>query len=65
MTEKNRHDYLRRLPDGFYRGRAMVYWTMTIQGRRCGWLTGELHLEFREVLLHTLARFRLYAPSTA
>ncbi|MCX7824844.1 MAG: hypothetical protein N2689_04740 [Verrucomicrobiae bacterium] len=36
---------------------------MTIEGRRTGWLTHEFHARLRELLLHTLARYRLACPA--
>ena len=35
---KEHHDYLRRLPPEFYRGRAYVHWSMTVAGRKAGWM---------------------------
>jgi hypothetical protein len=32
------HDHLRRLPPEYYRGRAYVHWSMTIDERKTGWL---------------------------
>jgi REP element-mobilizing transposase RayT len=57
-----RHDYLRRLAIEAYQGNAMVHWTMTVVGRRKGWLGEHSHALWREVLLHALARYRLAAP---
>jgi putative transposase len=35
---------------------------MTIRDRATGWLTPLFHADFREVLLHTLVRYRLLCP---
>ncbi|MBC2601327.1 hypothetical protein [Puniceicoccus vermicola] len=51
-----------RLQPEFYRGAAGVHWTMTMQGRRTGWLSDELHLATREILFHALCRQRLACP---
>ncbi|MBK8040363.1 MAG: hypothetical protein IPK22_25005 [Verrucomicrobiaceae bacterium] len=62
MDPDSKHDWLRRLPDGFYRGSSTVHWQMTIQDRVTGWLKPGFHPRFRELLLHTLARFDLVCP---
>jgi putative transposase len=36
---------------------------MTIEGRRTGWLTHMFHAQFRELLLHALARYQLACPA--
>jgi putative transposase len=59
---EQKHDWLRRLPTGFYRGIGAVHWQMTIQDRAQGWLRPEFHARFREVLLHTMARHDLVCP---
>lgn len=56
------HDFLRRLGVGAYQGNAIVHWTMTVADRKQGWLDQSAHALWREVLLHTLARYRLAAP---
>ena len=56
------HDYLRRLQPESYRGLSMVHWTLTVEDRRTGWLDACAHACWREVLLHTLARYSLAAP---
>ena len=60
--ERLRHDYLRRLPDEFYRGTSAVHWSMTLQDRSTGWLSDLHHSRLRESLLHTLTRYRLLCP---
>jgi hypothetical protein len=53
---------LPRLPREFYRGRAMVFWTHTLEDRAEGWLNERFHHVFREVLLHACARHGLVCP---
>ena len=53
---------LPRLAAGFYRGFAMVHWQMTVDCRKTGWLKAGFHASFREVLLHTMARYDLICP---
>ena len=52
-------DYLKRLPPEYYRGTAIVHWTMTVQQRQTGWLTPVFHAQFREVLTHAMFRYGL------
>jgi len=61
-SDDESHDWLRRLPDGFYRGFSSVHWQMTIENRATGWLKPGFHARFREALLHTMARFDLICP---
>ena len=51
------HGRMQRLSPEWYQGHAFVLWTMTTDERKTGWLTPEFHLKFREVHLHTLARY--------
>ena len=53
---------LPRLPAEYYRGRAYVFWTHTTEHRARFDLGPELHLRFREVLVHTCARYDLATP---
>ncbi|HTX64273.1 MAG TPA: hypothetical protein VMD31_00740 [Opitutaceae bacterium] len=53
---------LPRLAPESYRAQAVVFWTHTIEHRARGWLTRELHLEFRELMLHAAFRERLLCP---
>jgi len=53
---------LRRLPDAAYRGRSVVHWSMTVDGRSTGWLTERLHARLREAILHVCARFEQACP---
>jgi putative transposase len=56
------HEHLPRLAPEFYRGRAVVHWTLTVQGRETGWLSESFHLRWREIILHALPRYELLAP---
>jgi len=53
---------LPRMPSASYRGMAYVFWTYTMEDRAKGWLNAEWHRDFREGLLHTLARYHLSCP---
>jgi len=50
---------LKRLPEAWYRGRAWVHWTMTVDRRQRGWLDDSMHRFVRELLLHVCHRHRL------
>jgi REP element-mobilizing transposase RayT len=63
MEDEAPHDYLRRLPKGWYTGRAWVHWSMTIEGRKQGWLDNSFHARTREILLHTASRHHLVCPA--
>ena len=54
--------YLPRLTDNTYCGHAIVFWTLTMRDRHTGWLTPNLHVTFRELLLHASARQNLWCP---
>ncbi len=54
--------HLPRLGPAHYRGDATVHWTFTITRRATGWLTPPFHERWREVLLHTCARYDLLCP---
>ncbi len=56
------HDYLKRLPPEYYRGQAYVHWSMTIEGRKTGWLVPIFYYKFREILTHTAFRYGLCCP---
>jgi hypothetical protein len=58
----NRPFYLPRLPREYYQGDAVIHWTLTVFDRARGWLTDELHQQFRELLLYTAAREGLLCP---
>ncbi|MGA2180242.1 MAG: hypothetical protein ABSH15_11760 [Verrucomicrobiota bacterium] len=55
------HHLPRRAPE-FYRGFAVVQWTVTLERRVRGWLDENFHLHFRELLLHAAAREGLFCP---
>ena len=50
------YGHLPRLGPEFYRGRAIVHWTLAIQNRSVGWLNALSHARFRELLAHALFR---------
>ena len=54
--------HLPRLASASYRGRVSVHWTMTIEGRRRGWLTPDFAPSFRELLTHATFRYALSCP---
>ena len=56
------HGSLQRLPPEYYRGRAYVHWSMTIDDRKSGWLIPTLYYKFREILTHTAFRYGLACP---
>jgi putative transposase len=53
---------LSRLAEGFYQGRATVFWTYVVQDRAVGWLTEGWHLKFGEILLHSCYRYGVLCP---
>jgi putative transposase len=55
-------DYLPRLKPEFYRGDAVVHWTLTIFDRGKGWLNDIFHVRFRELSVHVCAREGLVCP---
>ena len=55
--------HLPRLAPEFYRGLAVVHWTITLERRATGWLDDLFHLHFRELLLHAAARQGLLCPA--
>jgi putative transposase len=61
--ETNRRFFLPRLPREYYRGDAVVHWTLPISHRRQGWLDERFHAAFRELMLHTAAREGLFCPT--
>ena len=50
---------LKRLPPEHYRGHAWVHWTLTMEGRRAGWLDARFLYKFRELLTHAMFRFQV------
>jgi len=61
--ETNRRFFLPRLPREYYRGDAVVHWTLPISHRRQGWLDERFHAAFRELMLHTAAREGLFCST--
>lgn len=59
----NRRFHLPRLPREYYRGDAVVHWTLPIAMRGTGWLTEPFHACFREIMLHASAREGLFCPA--
>src|SRR5579862_6231489 len=58
----NRAFYLPRLPREYYQADAVVHWTLTVFDRKQGWLTPELHRQFRELMFHAATREGLVCP---
>src|SRR5207245_11328722 len=58
----DRHDYLRRLPPEYYRGRAAVHWSMSMEDRKTGWLIPIFYYKFREILTHAAFRYGFCCP---
>jgi len=54
--------FLPRLEAEVYRGRAVVFWTHTVEQRKTGWLNAEFHSAFRESALHAAVRENLFCP---
>ena len=40
-----------------------MHWTFTVHQRAAGWLTSAFHAKWREILLHTCARYELHCPT--
>jgi hypothetical protein len=53
---------LPRLERHHYSGHAVVFWTLTLEGRRKGWLDAQFHFTFRELMLHAASREHLFCP---
>ena len=62
MTEYEFTDHLKRLPREHYQGQAYVHWSLTIEDRHTGWLSPTFYYRFREILTHTMFRYRLVCP---
>jgi putative transposase len=60
--QPERHDLPRLAPE-FYRGFAVIHWTITLERREVGWLNEHFHSHFRELLLHAAAREALFCPT--
>lgn len=63
LTPQLEWHHLPRLAPEFYRGFAVVHWTITLERRAKGWLSEVFHLRFRELLLHAAARESLLCPA--
>ena len=63
LTEQPDIHHLPRLAPEFYRGFAVVQWTITLERRATGWLDDLFHLHFRELMLHAGAREGLFCPA--
>ena len=59
FTPKKR---LKRLSPEYYRGEAWVHWTLTVEGRKTGWLDARFLYRFRELLTHVAFRDQLACP---
>jgi REP element-mobilizing transposase RayT len=59
---QERKSKLPRLSREWYQGRAVVFWTHTIDRRATGWLDDRFHARFREILIHASARYALACP---
>jgi len=57
-----RHEYLRRLPPEYYRGRAYIHWSLAMEDRTTAWLVPVFYYKYREILTHTAFRFGLCCP---
>ena len=55
--------HLPRLAPEFYRGFAVVQWTITLERRAKGWSDDLFHSHFRELLLPAAAREGLFCPT--
>jgi putative transposase len=55
-------NYLPRLSREYYRGDAVVLWTLTMFDRATSWLSTGLHSKFRELMFHVMAREELVCP---
>lgn len=54
--------HLPRLAPEFYRGFAVVQWTITVEDRTTGWLNENFHMRFREIVLHAAVRESFFCP---
>ena len=59
----DRSFYLPRLEREYYQGDAVIHWTMPISLRGTGWLNDRFHDQFREIMLHAVAREGLFCPT--
>jgi REP element-mobilizing transposase RayT len=56
-------DNLPRLLRHHYQGHAVVMWTLTMEHRATGWLNESFHLRYRELMLHTAVREKVWCPT--
>jgi REP element-mobilizing transposase RayT len=56
------HGHLKRLAPEYYRGKAYVHWSLTIDDRKTGWLVPAFYYKFREILTHAAFRFGFACP---
>ncbi len=56
-------DNLPRLLRHHYLGHAAVMWTLTVEHRATGWLNELFHGRFRELMLHTAVREKVWCPT--
>lgn len=57
-----KRDHLKRLRREYYVGDAIVHWSLTTLDRKQGWLSPVFFYRFRELLTHTMFRYRLACP---
>lgn len=57
------HGHLLRLDPGYYRGFAFVHWTMTISGRRKGWLHRGFHARLIQILDRGAKDYAVVVPA--
>jgi len=62
LTPQPEWHHLPRLAPEYYRGFAVVQWTVTLERRATGWLDDPFHQHFRELLLHAAVREDLLCP---
>ncbi|MGA9779366.1 MAG: hypothetical protein ACLPRE_02205 [Limisphaerales bacterium] len=62
-TPVERKDNLPRLLRHHYQGHAVVLWTLTLEHRDTGWLNESFHAPFRELMLHTAVREKVWCPT--
>ena len=58
----NKRDHLKRLPQEYYRGTAIIHWSLTMLERKQGWLTIAFLYRFRELMTHTMFRYGIACP---
>ena len=63
LTPQPEGHHLPRLAPEFYRGFAVVQWTITVERRATSWLDSAIHPHFRVFLFHAAAREDLFCPA--